>query len=133
MGADKKTILVVEDECMAITLSKMFFEMLGYQTEHADDGDKAVKLAKEKQYAGIYMDIGLPTMSGLDACLAIREHEINNNLPQVPIIAVTGNCSPDEVEKYMTAGMQDVISKPFTKDKAEHFVSLLEMNDSNES
>lgn len=70
------------------------------------------------------MDIGLPTISGTEACLALREHETKNGLSPIPIVAVTGNCSPDEIKEYKAAGMQEVIEKPLTMDKAEYFLTF---------
>lgn len=120
----KKNILVVEDNLAAAKAAKYLFEMLGCQVECVEDGLKAVNLVKLNHYDGICMDIGLPTISGIKACLAIREYEAKNHLTTIPIVAVTGNCSPEEIQKYMAAGMQEVIAKPLTKDKAEHLLSF---------
>ncbi len=125
MSNDKKHILVVEDNVLAATIAKMIFEKLGCDVECADDGEKAVELVKaHHHYDGICMDIGLPTLSGTQACVAIRGHEVQNHLPSIPIAALTGNYSPDEVEQYKRAGMQDVLDKPLTIEKAEHFLAL---------
>ncbi|MBA2656936.1 MAG: response regulator [Tatlockia sp.] len=124
MGNDKKTILVVEDNPLAAKANAMILEMLGCQVELTDDGDKAVQMIKENHYDGICMDIGLITLSGTEACLAIREHEVKNHLRQVPIVAVTGNNSEEEAKTDMEVGMQAVIEKPLTKKKAEYFLSF---------
>jgi CheY-like chemotaxis protein len=124
MNNDKKHILLVEDNFVAAKAAQLIFEKLGCTVEYVDDGDKAVELVKENHYDGICMDIGLPTMSGTDACIAIRKHEVQNHLPAVPIVALTGNYSPVEVELYKKAGMQDVLCKPLSIEKAEHFLTL---------
>jgi CheY-like chemotaxis protein len=125
MSIDKKYILVVEDNLVAALAEKSIFEMLGCQVEHVDDGDKAVKLFKENHsFHGICMDIGLPTLSGVDACIAIRQYESEHHLSLTPIIAVTANNNPEETEHYKVVGMQEVIQKPLTKEKAEHFLSF---------
>lgn len=124
MSLSKKTILVVEDNLVAARVAKMLLEHLGCQVYQVEDGNEAVRLVKENHYDGICMDIGLPTISGVEACHAIRDYEAKHNLTPVPIIAVTGNYSPDELEQYLKAGMQEVIAKPLSKDKAEHFLSF---------
>lgn len=124
MSEDKKRILVVEDNMIAAKTAQFILEKLGCTVECTDDGDKAVELMKAHHYDGICMDIGLPTLSGAQACIAIREHEAKNHLAPVPIVAVTGNNSLEEAEQYIKAGMQDVISKPLTKEKAEFFLSF---------
>jgi CheY-like chemotaxis protein len=120
----EKTILVVEDNNVAAMAAKVFLIKLGFQVDLADDGDKAVRMVKENHYAGIYMDIGLPTISGKQACIEIREYEAQNNLEPVPIVAVTGNNGPEETKQYLEAGMQHVMDKPFTPEKAAVFVSF---------
>lgn len=124
MNNSKKTILLVEDNLTAAKAARYIFEMLGCQVEHVDDGDKAIDLVKDRHYDAICMDIGLPTVSGTKACIAIREYEHQNHLNAIPIVALTGNCGPEEEKEYKAAGMQEVIAKPLTKEKAEYFLSF---------
>lgn len=120
----KRNILVVEDNVVAAKVVKILLESLGCSVDLVTDGQEAVNQVLQKKYNGVSMDIGLPTMSGLDACKAIRSHENKNNLPKVPIVAVTGNNGADEAKNYLAAGMQAVIDKPFTKEKAVYFLSF---------
>lgn len=124
MSADKKHILVVEDNLIAAKMAKLLFEFLGCQVDQATNGGEAVMLVLNKHYDGISMDIGMPVKNGIEACIAIRKHEAEHHLSPVPIIAVTGNNSPEEAEEYLKAGMQAVIDKPFDKVKAEYFLSF---------
>lgn len=125
MSDKKKHILLVEDNPMAAKAAQFIFEkILGCQVEHVDDGDKAISSVKENHYDAICMDIGLPSVSGTKACIAIRQYETQNHLSPIPIIALTGNCSPEEENEYKAAGMQEVLAKPLTKEKAEHFLSF---------
>lgn len=70
------------------------------------------------------MDIGLPIMSGVEACKAIRKHEREHHLTSTPIVAVTGNNNPEETREYIKAGMQAVLGKPLTIEKAKQFLSF---------
>jgi CheY-like chemotaxis protein len=124
MSTDKKYILVVEDNPIAAKMANLFLGILGCQIDNADDGDKAIEMAIKNSYDGICMDIGLPTVSGVDACIAIRKHEEEFGLSPVLIIALTSNDSDEEKQLYLDAGMQEIFSKPFTKEKAERFLSL---------
>jgi CheY-like chemotaxis protein len=58
------------------------------------------------------MDIGLPIMTGTEACIGIRAHETQNHLKPVPIVAITANNSTEEFQSYITAGMQHALEKP---------------------
>ncbi|RUR17964.1 response regulator [Legionella sp. km535] len=120
----KKHILLVEDNTVAAQVAKFLFETLGCDVDVVSDGIQALLRAEQTDFDAICMDIGLPSVSGLDACKMIREHEAKNKIACVPIIAVTGNASPEETQKYLAAGMQDVILKPLTKEKAEHLLTF---------
>lgn len=124
MSKTKKNILVVEDNLTAAKAAKFILEMLGCKVQHANDGDRAITLFKENHFDGVCMDIGLPSMSGIEACEAIRKYEAEHHLTPIPIVAVTGNNSDEEIKAYIKAGMQAVIVKPLTKEKAEHFLSF---------
>jgi CheY-like chemotaxis protein len=121
---NKKHILIVEDNPIATKIAKKLFEDLDCIVDCADDGDKAIDLASVNHYDGICMDIGLPTLNGIEACNSIRNYEVKNHLKPVPIIALTGNSAPNEIAEYLKAGMQEVLSKPFTEEKAKKFLSL---------
>jgi CheY-like chemotaxis protein len=124
MSEHKKNILVVEDNPVAAKMTKKLLELLGCQVGQVSDGDEAVKQVLKTHYDGVCMDIGLPTMSGVEACKAIRKHETKHHLPPTPIVALTVNDSPEEISEYLSVGMQAVINKPFTKEKAEYFLSF---------
>lgn len=124
MDAKKLHILVVEDNILAATMTKHILESLECQVEFVDDGSKAVECTKKNHYDGIAMDIGLPTMTGIEACIAIRAYEAQNHLDPVPIVAITANNSAEEFQKYISAGMQHALEKPFTPEKAVLFLSF---------
>lgn len=125
MDAEKKVILVVEDNHTAAVCNKILFEKSGCKVEHADDGEKALEMVKNNHFDAISMDIGLPGISGVEACIAIREHEKKNRLDPMVIIAVTANKSPEEEQEYLKAGMQAVIKKPLSQESAKYFLSFL--------
>jgi CheY-like chemotaxis protein len=120
----KKHILLVEDNKIAAKIAKKILEILDCEVDDVDNGDKAIALALANSYDGVCLDIGLPTISGIDACKAIRAYEAQNHIKPVPIIALTGSYDPQEVAEYLEAGMQDVLTKPLTKEKAERLLSL---------
>src|SRR5258708_21735570 len=117
MSNDKKHILIVEDNLTAVRAAQMLLKLEGCEVDCAKDGNEAVEMATTTIYSGIYMDIGLPIMNGIEACKKIREYEAKNNLEPVPIIAVTANDTKEEAKQYLAAGMQEVLGKPFSKDK----------------
>ena len=63
------------------------------------------------------MDIGLPSMDGIQAAKEIRK--LGAKGKEIPIIALTANASAELKEQCLQAGMNDHIQKPLTVDKAE--------------
>ena len=108
----KAHILIVEDAFIAAKTLQTFLKGLHCASDIADTGDKAVKMAQEKQYDLIFMDIGLPDFDGIEVTKRIRALS-DLKKSQVPIIAVTGHGNEPAVRaKALYAGMQEVMSKP---------------------
>jgi CheY-like chemotaxis protein len=82
----------------------------GHEIDIANDGVEALMLASQKQYDVVLMDVQMPTMSGVDATQKIRR--LPGPKGEVPIIAMTANAKVGARETYLSAGMDDYISKP---------------------
>ena len=76
-------ILVVDDERLLVKGIKFNLENEGYQVETAFDGLAAVELAKTGSFDLIILDLMMPELDGLEACLRIREFS------NVPVIMLT--------------------------------------------
>jgi len=120
-------ILIVEDNGIAAKIATKFFTELGCETEHVLDGRLAVDVVTQlhDHYDGIYMDIGIPIVTGTEACREIRKYEAEHpEIKLIPILAVTANYSSDDAREYIIAGMQTVFYKPLTLNKAKDFIEL---------
>ena len=106
-------ILIVEDnqiaaKAMQSTITRLYSHCA---CDRAENGEQAIKMAKENQYDFILMDIGLPDIDGIEVTKQIRA--LNNSRAKVPIVALTGHGSDwERREEALAAGMQDVYSKP---------------------
>ena len=106
-------ILLVEDDYINREVALEFLDDFCFDLDIAEDGQAALDLARENDYALILMDMQMPLMDGLQATRAIRK------LPergQVPVIAMTANASTDDRRRCFDAGMNDFLSKPIDPD-----------------
>lgn len=108
-------VLIAEDNEINIFLAQSILQGWNFKVDIAQNGLEAVELATTNTYDIILMDIQMPEMSGIDATLQIRAHA-EPKIANVPIIAVTANAFKGDAEKYLSAGMNDYISKPFEEE-----------------
>ncbi|MDO9230802.1 MAG: response regulator [Syntrophales bacterium] len=107
---EKKHILIVEDNGKSMKLLRDILTISGYVTIEADDGRKAVELAKEKKPDLILMDIQLPILDGLEATKLIKADPATQN---IPIFALTAFAMGGDRERFIQAGCDDYVSKPY--------------------
>ena len=104
----KGKILLIEDNPTNIKIASAMLKRLGFEVEHALDGEQAIQLCRAKKYDCILMDIQMPGMDGFECTQIIRADGV-----RTPIIALTANSSEDIRSQAIAVGMDDFISKPF--------------------
>ena len=100
-------ILVVDDERVLVKGIKFNLESEGYQVEGAYDGEAAVDLARSGNFDLIILDLMMPRIDGLQACMRIREFS------NVPIIMLTARSEDTDKIIGFECGADDYITKPF--------------------
>lgn len=100
-------ILVVDDEKLLVKGIKFNLENEGYQVECAYDGAAAVELARTGSFDLIILDLMMPEIDGLEACMRIREFS------NVPIIMLTARSEDTDKIIGFECGADDYITKPF--------------------
>ena len=100
-------ILVVDDEKLLVKGIKFNLENEGYQVECAYDGAAAVELARSGNFDLIILDLMMPEIDGLEACMRIREFS------NVPIIMLTARSEDTDKIIGFECGADDYITKPF--------------------
>lgn len=120
--AGSHRVLLVEDNAVNALLATRLLEREGCSIVRARTGDEAVA-AVARSLAGvdppfdlILMDIYMPRLDGIDAARAMRRavasrNDKNCRLP--PIVAVTANAFEADRQRYLAAGMDDYLAKPF--------------------
>lgn len=100
-------ILVVDDEKVLVKGIKFNLENEGYQVEVGYDGESAVELARSGAFDLIVLDLMMPKIDGLQACMRIREFS------NVPIIMLTARSEDTDKIIGFECGADDYITKPF--------------------
>lgn len=108
-------ILVVEDNIVNQKVAKAHLHKLGLQCDLAANGEEAVRAVMVRAYDLILMDCQMPVMDGYEATKRIRQLE--GDVAQVPIIALSANTASEDQERCEAVGMDGFIGKPFTRDQ----------------
>lgn len=103
-------VLMADDVAANRELMAAIMESLGVSLETATDGAEAVAAAQTGAYDLILMDVHMPNMDGLEASRRIRALE--GPVGRTPIIALTANVQPDQIEACSAAGMDAHVGKP---------------------
>lgn len=100
-------ILIVDDEKEIRDLIEIYLKSEGYETLKAADGEEALNILNKEEPDLIILDIMMPKMNGIDACLKIREER------QMPIIMLSAKS--EDVDKILglNMGADDYLTKPF--------------------
>jgi signal transduction histidine kinase len=106
---DSRRILIVDDNLDAAETLSMMLEILGQQTHKAHDGNAAIQAAAEYQPDVIFMDIGLPGISGHEAASRIRK---DLGMSGVYMVALSGYGTEEDRRKSLYAGFDAHLVKP---------------------
>ena len=113
----KGKVLIVEDNKTNQLLLSLILDDLNLEYDIANNGQEAVDIYKQNQeYAIIMMDENMPIMNGIQATIEIRHEEKEKGINAIPIIAVTANALSDDKERFIQAGMNDYIAKPYAEE-----------------
>lgn len=110
-------ILLAEDNVINQEVAKGILKVIGCEVQIAQNGMEALAYATSNKYDLILMDCHMPGMDGFEAAAKIRQHESEAGLPRIPIIALTADVQKGVVDQCADAGMDDYLSKPYTRNQ----------------
>lgn len=126
-------ILVAEDQAFNQMVIKNMLEDFGFIVDCVDNGQQLIEKLQNNMYDVIITDIYMPVMDGIAATLYIRKN-FDKPICNIPIIGITANAYINEHQKFIEAGMNDTISKPFKShllySKVIHAIGLSKYNKS---
>jgi diguanylate cyclase (GGDEF)-like protein len=106
-------ILIAEDNLTNQRVAAGMLRLLGCTCGIAKHGGEAVAQWQDGGWDLILMDCSMPEMDGFQATVAIRASEAGRG-GHTPIIAMTANTQPSDIERCLAAGMDDHLAKPLT-------------------
>ena len=109
--AEKKRILVIEDEAEMIDLTRIVLEREGYEVIGAVGGSRGLELVKSEKPDLILLDLMMPDIGGWEV---YRQMKADEELADIPVVVVTAKAqSIDKVLGLQVAKVDDYITKPF--------------------
>jgi CheY-like chemotaxis protein len=117
------SILLVEDVEINQLLASRIIQSWGGSVDIAPNGKIAVEMVMKKMYDLVLMDIQMPEMDGLEATRRIRSLH-DSKKASVPIVALTANVLKGDGDRYLAAGMNNYLSKPYDESKLFQIISL---------
>jgi PAS domain S-box-containing protein len=115
-------ILIVDDNRDAADSLGMMLRFMGNDIRTAYDGEEAVRAAEEFRPQVMLLDIGMPKLSGYDACRSIREQPWGKSMV---LIAVTGWGNEEDKRKAKDAGFDRHMVKPAAPDELMQLLASL--------
>jgi len=106
-----KKVVVVDDEAHIRHIMAMKLSNAGYEVLTAEDGQEALEMCLAERPQLVITDYQMPLMTGLEMCRQLRQHDQTRQLPVLMLTARGFDIPPQEMA---SAGILDVLSKPFS-------------------
>lgn len=108
----ERLALVVDDNATNRLLAAAILKKLGWSVSEAESGEQALSLAAKTQFRFILLDISMPGLSGEETCTQLRAMPDGRT---TCIVAYTAHAFPEERNRILAAGFDDMLIKPFSR------------------
>ncbi len=106
-----KKVLIADDELYILESVSYVVKQAGYEVITAEDGEAAIKLARQEKPALIFLDIMMPKITGFEVCEQLKN---NSDTKDIHIIMLTARGQERDERMGMEAGADEYITKPFS-------------------
>ena len=107
-------LLVVDDEVPILRLLKEILQSLGAEVLAVADSCQALECVEQQKVDGIFLDINMPGLDGIELAMRIRVSALNK---KVPIVILSGLDDAETMRKGFRAGASAFLGKPVTRDR----------------
>ncbi|GIF19137.1 DNA-binding response OmpR family regulator [Actinoplanes tereljensis] len=112
MAPISSTILIADDDDDVRDVIAFKLQVAGFRTLSADNGQSALNLAVESRPRMIILDVSMPQMDGLSVCYELHARP---ETAQIPVLMISGNSRPADVDRGFAIGADDYLPKPFSQ------------------
>jgi CheY-like chemotaxis protein len=105
-------ILVVDDHPTNRRVVELMLEQVGAEIASAENGEEACQAFAADRFDVVLMDVNMPVMDGLTATRNIRAYEQARALQRTPILMLTSNSQPEDIDASQAAGADQHLTKP---------------------
>lgn len=117
-----RNALVVDDHPTNRLLAMTLLRKLGWDPKEADNGETALLMAAQNYFSLVLLDISMPGISGEETCTRLRE--MQGDRPQC-IIAYTAHAFPEERDRFLAFGFDNILVKPINRQRLEELIANL--------
>ena len=121
-GSDGLKVLMVEDDATNSLVINQYLQHLGHHVNAAESGEQALIQVDRGGMSLVLLDISLPGIDGLTILKYIRTHR-DSVIADMPVIAMSAHVFKEEVDQYLSAGMNGFLGKPFSLEDLEHAIA----------
>ncbi|MDQ8005448.1 MAG: ATP-binding protein [Pedobacter sp.] len=111
---ENRKILLVDDNKMNVLLAQTVVKKYGIITDTAYDGAAAYQLFENNSYDLVLTDVQMPVMGGVELTKLIRADK-SKKKAAIPILGVTANVIEEDRDRYLAAGMDGLVLKPYSE------------------
>ena len=117
-------VLLVEDDSLVAKVTLLKLEKIHQQVDHLDNGKTALHHMQQVPYDLIYLDVGLPGLSGYEVAKDFRLWEKNHHKTPTPLIALTAHADDKHKQLCLLSGMDLIVHKPLNTEMAEEISAV---------
>lgn len=118
-----RRVLIADDDPDIRKILATNLEALGYHVTEADDGEQALRLARQMVPALIVLDLMMPELDGLGVLHCLRGHPVTQ---EIPVVLLSAKATDRDIWAGWQAGANYYLTKPFLLDELLRFVELLD-------
>ena len=111
-----RRVLLVEDNVVNQCVASEILKRIGVSVDIANNGAEALEMLDAERFDFVFMDCQMPEVDGFEATRRIRA---DARFDALPVVALTANALSGDREACLDAGMNDYLTKPFTRDQLE--------------